>query len=60
MMPGSVRREGDEAVIRFPISDLHTYRVVFAPCPCKATKSNATTELRTRIDKALARLEAGK
>lgn len=60
-MPGAtVKREGDMAVIRVPMIEIHALRVALADCPCGAAKSNATQERRRALDRALARLEAGK
>lgn len=57
-MKGGVSKEGDMAVIRWPMSDLHALRVALAECPCRAVKSKATQETRRTLDRALARLEA--
>ncbi len=56
---GSIRRDGDFAVIRIPMSEVHGLRVALNPCPCTGPKSTATTSIRDRIEKGLARLEAG-
>lgn len=53
---GKIYVEGDEVVIRLPMSDLHGLRVALEECPCKATKSNATRDVRQRISRALGRL----
>jgi len=58
MNGGSVKREGDFAVIKVPMSEVHGLRVVLSGCPCRATKSTPTQNVRDRLDKALARLEA--
>lgn len=55
-MSGSVKREGDEVVIRVPMEDVHSLRVALAPCPCKSTKSTSTAAIRERIAKALGRI----
>lgn len=55
--PG-VRREGDMDVIRIPMKDLHGWRVALNPCPCKATKSSETDQMRMSLVKALGRLQA--
>lgn len=55
--PGpTVGIENGMAVIRLPLADAHGLRVVLAGCPCRATKSLATEDIRTRLDRALARL----
>lgn len=54
-MLGSIKREGDEVVIRLPADDAHSLCVALQPCPCKATKSNATANIRTRLAKGLMR-----
>ncbi|RMC33743.1 hypothetical protein [Paracoccus alkanivorans] len=53
----SVKREDGFAVIRIPMSEVHGLRVALAECPCRATKSTETANIRRRFDKALARLE---
>lgn len=53
---GRVTIEGDMAVIRIPLSEVHGLRVALHPCPCKAAKSHETIEIRDRLDKALAKL----
>jgi hypothetical protein len=54
----SVKREGDEAVIRLPMSEVHALRVALEPCPCKASKSKSTQDIRARLCGALGRIEA--
>jgi hypothetical protein len=56
-MTGSVRIEAGDVVIRVPVAELHTLRVVLAGCPCRATKAADTQALRDRLDKALARVQ---
>lgn len=56
----SVRREGDYAVIRVLIDQVHELRVTLEPCPCRATKSHATTARRAALCAALGKLEARK
>ena len=53
-----IRREGDMIVIRLPVQDAHSLAVSLAPCPCRSTKSTATTAIRERFCKALARATA--
>ncbi|MEL7282132.1 MAG: hypothetical protein AAGK79_17390 [Pseudomonadota bacterium] len=38
---GSIIREGDEVIIRIPISEVHALRVSLQECPCRAPKSHA-------------------
>lgn len=57
-MQGSVKREGDMAVIRIPMSEVHALRVALHPRLPGDTTSNSTQAIRDRLDKALARLEA--
>jgi len=56
-MSGSVKIEGEFAVIRIPLSEVHNLRVELQPCPCRATKSAATQagrkSLSGKIQKAL-------
>ncbi len=52
----TVREDGDMVVIRLPRGDADDLRVGLAPCPCKATKSTATSDIRARLSKALGRL----
>ncbi len=58
MSGGSITREGDYAVIRVPMREVHGLRVALTPCSCRAAKSNATKTIRERLDIGLARLEA--
>jgi len=53
-MTASIRRDGDEVVIRMPLTDIQSLRVALAPCPCRATKSIATAEIRERLGRGLA------
>lgn len=55
----SVKYEDGYAVIRIPMTEVHGLRVALSPCPCRATKSTQTANIRARLDKALARLEGG-
>jgi hypothetical protein len=55
---GSVSVEGDHAVIRVPLSQVHALRVALAPCPCRAPKSNSNAEVRARLARALGTLRA--
>lgn len=54
--PG-VRREGDMAVIRIPMAELHGWRVALNSCPCKVAKSSETDQMRMSLVKALGRLQ---
>ena len=56
MKGASVKREGEFAVIRLPISEVQALRVALASCPCKAPKSTATTATRERLRQALGKL----
>ncbi len=56
----SVKYEDGFAVIRIPMTEVHGLRVALSPCPCRATKSTETANIRARLDKALARLEGGR
>ena len=58
MSGGSITREGDFAVIRVPMAEVHALRVALHPIPAGATTSAATQSIRTRLDKALARLQS--
>lgn len=55
---GKLAIEGDMGVIRIPLSEIHALRVALQPCPCKATKSTEGTEMRQRLETALARLQS--
>ncbi|MBN8292840.1 hypothetical protein JI664_12770 [Rhodobacter sp. NTK016B] len=59
LLGGSIKREGDMAVIRIPLSQVHSFRIALQPCPCKGSKSQATADIRQSIEKGLARLQAG-
>ena len=52
-----VRIEEGFAVIRVPLSEVHGLRVGLADCPCRATKSAATQDIRHRLSKALGLLQ---
>jgi hypothetical protein len=55
---GTIRRNGDFAEIRIPMSEVHSLRVALQPCPCKGSKSVATASIREALDKGLGRLQA--
>lgn len=57
-MTSSVKRDGDDAVIRIPMSEVHGLRVALRPVIAGDAVSNSTQTIRDRLDKALARLEA--
>lgn len=57
-MTGSITRDGEYAVIRIPMDEVHALRVALHPVPAGATTSTATQSIRDRLDKALARLES--
>lgn len=50
--------DGEDIWIRLPRDEAHALCVALAPCPCRAPKSNATANIRTRIGKGLARILA--
>ncbi|GAA6196670.1 hypothetical protein [Pseudophaeobacter sp.] len=52
----SVKLVGESVVITFPKEDAQGLRVALAPCPCRAPKSTATTNIRNRLSKAIGRL----
>lgn len=52
----SVKLVGENVVISFPKADAQGLRVALAPCPCRAPKSTATTNIRNRLSKAIGRL----
>lgn len=58
-MPGGVRIDGDDLVIRIPLSEVHEYRTALASCPCGASKSSATQKRRDALSAAIARATAG-
>ena len=58
MTEGSIKREGDVAVIRLPMSQVHDLRVALTPIGQGATTSNETKELRERLSRGLARLQS--
>ena len=54
---GSIKRDGDYAVIRVPMEDVHSLRVALRPIKAGETTSIATQSIRDRLDKGLAKLE---
>ena len=52
----SAKLVGENLVITFPKADAQGLRVALAPCPCRAPKSTATTNIRNRLSKAIGRL----
>lgn len=52
----SCKLEGEDVLIRLPKEEAQGLRVAMAPCPCRATKSTATTNIRNRLSKAIGRL----
>lgn len=56
----SCKLEGEDVVIRLPRAEAHGLCVALAPCPCRAPKSSATTNIRNRLAKGLALLLAPK
>lgn len=55
---GRVSLEAGMAVIRLPLDQIHGLRVSLEPCPCRATKSTATADIRQRLSASLGRLES--
>lgn len=55
---GSVAVEDGMAVIRLPLSKVHALRVALAPCPCRAPKSTATSDIRRRLARSLGTLDS--
>lgn len=49
----TARREGDKIIVTIPIEEAHSLRVALQPCPCKSTKSHATTKIRERFVRGL-------
>jgi len=49
----TVAVEGDMAVIRVPLTELHGLRVALHPCPCRAPKSIGTADIRERLARAI-------
>ena len=56
-MSRSIKVEDGHAVIRIPLDEVHGLRVAMQGCPCRATKSNSTRDIRESIGKALARID---
>lgn len=55
---GRVSIEDGMAVIRLPLDQIHGLRVALEPCPCRASKSTATADIRQRLSASLGRLES--
>jgi len=53
-MTRRVTVEDGHAVIRVPLDEVHSLRVALDDCPCKSTKSHATTNIRKSLQRALA------
>lgn len=53
----SIQREGDMAVIRLPMDDVHSLRVALKAVRAGETVSLSTQSIRDRLDKGLAALE---
>lgn len=47
-----IKVEAGISVIRIPLSEVHGLRMALAECPCRATKSTATADIRQRLAKA--------
>jgi len=56
-MQASVKKDGEYAIIRIPMDEIHGLRVALRPCPCRAAKSNSTKDIRESLASALGRLE---
>jgi hypothetical protein len=50
---GRVTRDGDEAVIRLPVSRAHDLRVALASCPCRAAKATEGEAIRAALAQAI-------
>ena len=59
-MTATARREGDYVILTVPIEEVHELRVALQPCPCKSTKSHATTRIRERFVRGLGMAIEGK
>lgn len=62
-MKNTVKQEGDYAVIRIPMSEIHGLRVVIDRWVCHACLQRMAESSRTilrNLSKALAKLETGK
>lgn len=46
------------AVIHIPVEEVQSLRVALAPCSCRANKSNNTTAIRDRLNRALGRIRS--
>lgn len=53
-MSASITRDGTDILIRMPVADVQSLRVALQPCPCRATKSHSTRDIRARLDRGLA------
>ena len=51
-------RRGDHVAIFIPADQIHGLRVLIDSCNCRATRSAATVEIRDRLSRGLAKLEA--
>jgi hypothetical protein len=56
-MSASIRKDGDDAVIRIPMSEVHGLRVALEPCPCRGSKTISTANIRKRLADVLARVD---
>jgi hypothetical protein len=54
-MTRSIKLEADHVVIRVPLQEVHPLRVALRPCQCEFTKSHATENIRTQLERGLAR-----
>lgn len=55
---GNVRVEGDMAVIRIPIEEVHGFRVALASCGCVGAKSLGTEKKREALARALGKAQS--
>ena len=56
----TVTRDGDDAVIRIPLAEVHALRVALRPVLAGETVSLSTQSIRDSLDQALARLQSGR
>jgi hypothetical protein len=53
---GRVTREGDDVVIRMPVSRAHSLRVALEPCPCPGvTRASEAVAIRVALAMAIGR-----
>jgi hypothetical protein len=57
-MANPVTREGDTAVIRLPMTKVHSLTVALEVCPCRSPKSNSSAAIRKWLKTELQKLDA--